>query len=59
MARRGMTDEFGLPLIINLMSPEVPKELLGPTPMNAIEKAPSKGLPKKPAAKSPKLQPGA
>jgi hypothetical protein len=33
IAGPGMTDEFGLPLVIELNPPPVPKELLGPTPM--------------------------
>lgn len=28
------TDDFGLPLVINLSAPEVPGEIAGPTPMN-------------------------
>ena len=39
----GQTDEFGLPLVIALDPPEVPKEIQGPSPpIKATPKAPPK-----------------
>ncbi len=40
-----MTDDFGLPLVIDLKAPEVPKEIRGPSP-------PIKEEPKQPPKKS-------
>jgi hypothetical protein len=62
VAGPGMTDDFGLPLIIDLEAPEVPEELLGPsppltnqqkTPLQTPKKTPQETPRKKPAPKTP------
>jgi hypothetical protein len=60
VAGPGMTDEFGLPLVIELKPPEVPKELLRPSRPIAEESkttpiAPPETTPKKTPKTTPKL----
>ncbi len=47
-------DRFGLPLVIDIEAPEVPKELLGPSP--PIQEPPPTP-PKQPAPKPPVAKP--
>jgi hypothetical protein len=50
IAGPGMTDQFGLPLEIELTPPPVPKEILGPTPMPGTTTKTPNTKPKAPLA---------